>query len=175
MIAVRRADAGDISTIAGHRAAMFAAMGILPTTSRAELIARTTDYLQHAIPAGEYLGWLASVSTEPGTIVGGAGVQLRRVLPFPDQKPAGPTVALGRQGLVLNVYTEPTWRRRGVARQLMESILTWAGEVELESLVLHASADGRALYEHLGFAPTNEMRFMGSTVDPQLGRTSNDS
>jgi GNAT superfamily N-acetyltransferase len=160
MITVRRADLRDIATIAGHRAAMFAAMGALPPTSRAELVDRTLDYLQHAIPAGEYLGWLAAVSTEPGTLVGGAGVQLRRVLPFPHRNRGGPTIALGRQGIVLNVYTEPPWRRRGVARQLMASVLTWAREVGLESLVLHASADGRTLYEQLGFAPTNEMRLI---------------
>ena len=88
-------------------------------------------------------------------------MQLRLVLPFPDLKPLGPRIARGRQGIVLNVYTEPAWRRRGVARRLMESVLTWAREVELESLVLHASEEGRALYEHLGFAPTSEMRFVG--------------
>jgi hypothetical protein len=43
----------------------------------------------------------------------------------------------------------------------MEAILAWARATEVESLVLHASTDGRALYERLGFAATNEMRFMG--------------
>ena len=30
--------------------------------------------------------------------------------------------------------------------------------------VLHASAEGRALYERLGFVATNEMRFSGSLL-----------
>jgi hypothetical protein len=42
MITVRRADVGDISTIARHRAAMFAAMGVLPTAHTDELVDRTT-------------------------------------------------------------------------------------------------------------------------------------
>jgi GNAT superfamily N-acetyltransferase len=161
MIIVRHAGIGDIATIARHRAAMFADMGVLAPASTAELIDRTVRYLEVALPAGEYLGWLAELGSQAKPIVGGAGVQLRRVLPFPELKAQGPTIAGGRQGIVLNVYTEPTWRRRGVARRLMESVLSWASEAELESLVLHASEQGRTLYEQLGFAPTNEMRLVG--------------
>jgi GNAT superfamily N-acetyltransferase len=52
----------------------------------------------------------------------------------------------------------------GLARALMYEILAWARATGLESLVLHTSPDGRALYEALGFAATNEMRFMGNLV-----------
>jgi GNAT superfamily N-acetyltransferase len=67
----------------------------------------------------------------------------------------------GRQGLIVNVFTEPEWRRRGLARLLMEEILAWSREKGLESLTLHASDDGRALYQQLGFIATDEMRFSG--------------
>lgn len=54
----------------------------------------------------------------------------------------------------------------------MEVILAWARETAVESLVLHASADGRALYERLGFAATNEMRFTGGLAsDSAVGRS----
>ena len=69
-----------------------------------------------------------------------------------------PAIGLGRQGIGLNVYTEPRWRRRGVARSLMTAVLSWARAERLESLVLHAAPDGRARYEELGFVATNEMR-----------------
>ncbi|HEV8599612.1 MAG TPA: GNAT family N-acetyltransferase [Gemmatimonadales bacterium] len=155
---VRRAGAEDLATIAQHRAAMFSDMGILPAAAVPELIEQTIAYLQAALPSGEYLGWLAADAEKPDSIIGGAGVQRRRVLPFPNPEGAGRSVASGRQGLVLNVYTEPAWRRRGVARRLMEEVLAWAREECMESLVLHASSDGRALYEELGFLGTNEMR-----------------
>ena len=48
-----------------------------------------------------------------------------------------------------------------MARSLMFEVLAWARATDLESLVLHAAPDGRPLYEALGFAATNEMRFMG--------------
>jgi GNAT superfamily N-acetyltransferase len=63
---------------------------------------------------------------------------------------------------VLNVYTEPAWRRHGLAQQLMRELLAWARKERLDRLVLHASADGRRLYERLGFVATNEMRFPGA-------------
>lgn len=162
MVRVRPASAADISIIAQHRAGMFAAMGLLPPESHSTLLQLTTEYLQTAIPSGEYRGWLAVAAADPATVIGGAGVQLRRILPFPYQGSRGPRIAEGRQAIVLNVYTDPAWRRRGVARSLMEAVLTWARVQQLESLVLHASSDGRALYEQLGFVGTNEMRFMGS-------------
>jgi len=67
-----------------------------------------------------------------------------------------------RQGVILNVFTEPEWRRRGIAALLMKTIIEWSREQCLEELVLHASDDGRALYEQLGFVSTNEMRFIGN-------------
>lgn len=47
-------------------------------------------------------------------------------------------VAAGRHAIVLNVFTEPDWRRQGVAELLMRRILEWAVEVRLDRLVLHA-------------------------------------
>jgi hypothetical protein len=38
-------------------------------------------------------------------------------------------------------------------------VLDWARRESLDTLVLHASDDGRALYEKLGFVQTNEMRY----------------
>ena len=40
-------------------------------------------------------------------------------------------------------------------------MLAWARAERLDRLVLHASDAGRPLYERLGFAATNEMRFTG--------------
>ena len=69
----------------------------------------------------------------------------------------------GNQGLIVNVYTEHEWRRRGLAAMLMTHLLNAAKVHNVVSLVLHASANGRPLYEKLGFVPTNEMRYTGST------------
>jgi hypothetical protein len=41
---------------------------------------------------------------------------------------------------------------------IVNEIVRWAEENKEESIFLHASPDGRQLYEQLGFTPTNEMR-----------------
>jgi GNAT superfamily N-acetyltransferase len=159
---IRQATVDDIAIIAGHRAAMFLAMGSTSPDAVERLVAETEVSLRAAMPRQEYLGWLAYPPEAPERVIAGAGVQVRRTLPFPRRQPDGRTeIARGRQALVLNVYTEPSFRRRGVARQLMAEVLRWARSARFDSLVLHASPDGRPLYEELGFVATNEMRFMG--------------
>ena len=43
----------------------------------------------------------------------------------------------------------------------MRHLLAWAAEAGVETLVLHASSEGRRIYERLGFTATNEMRYSG--------------
>jgi len=43
----------------------------------------------------------------------------------------------------------------------MKEIIAWASKTGIDSLVLHASDEGRPLYETLGFIATTEMRFRG--------------
>ncbi len=59
---------------------------------------------------------------------------------------------------VLNVFVDPGHRSRGIARALMVAITDWARAAGHHVVELHASDQGRPLYESLGFAATNEMR-----------------
>ena len=161
-IKIREVTLSDVDTVAHHRASMFRDMGRTTPGVLEPLKAETREFLREAIPRGEYLGWLASPEEEPARIVAGAGLQTRRVLPFPYHRADGSVhVAWGAQAVVINVYTEPEYRRQGYGRRLMKEVLDWARAVELESLVLHAAPAGRALYEELGFIDTTEMRFSG--------------
>jgi GNAT superfamily N-acetyltransferase len=160
---IRLATAADAPVISLHRARMFQDMGELPGPTFETFRARAEVALAAMLERGEYVGWLASPADHPDEVAGGAGAQLRRVLPHPARTPEGEvTIAEGRHAIVLNVYTEPAWRRRGLAEQLMGCCLAWARQERLDRLVLHASSDGRRLYERLGFVATNEMRFPSS-------------
>ena len=156
--AIRLAVRDDAPTIARHRAEMFSDMGHLPAHLYAELVERSVAYLGDALERGEYVGWLASVH-ERTEVVAGAGVQRRRSLPHPVTNETPNRIAFAGQGIVLNVYTEKAWRRKGLAALLMQHVLDWAVTSDLDTLVLHASGEGRALYDRLGFAQTNEMRY----------------
>jgi len=156
---IRVAMESDAATIAWHRARMWQDMGELPTDLFEPLRATCEPHLKQRLASGDYIGWLACPAASPDLIVAGAGVHLRGVMPHP-LKVGRDTVAIadGRHGTIVNVFTEPEWRRRGVAALLMKQIIAWSREERLDRLVLHASAAGRALYEKMGFVTTNEMR-----------------
>ena len=137
-------------------------MGELPDDLHDTLVRAATAYFARAIPDGRYVAWVAQAGDRSGEIVGGAGLQLRELLPRPD--PTRARLVRGPQGLIMNVFTERPWRRRGVAEALMRQVLAWCRDNDVESVVLHASKDGRALYDKLGFRPTNEMRHDGGVT-----------
>ena len=124
--------------------------------------ATCTDRIRELFDSGEYIGWLAMSAAKPELVIAGAGVQLRRVLPHPANEHA---FAEGRQAVIINVFTEPEWRRQGIGEVLMKEIIKWSKEEKLDRLVLHASKDGRSLYERLGFVLTNEMKY-GAALKP---------
>lgn len=136
---------------------MFRDMGSAQPAIEQQLIDAAASEIREAMSGGEYVAWVAHPSDDPGHVVGGAGVQLRRLLPRPDAD--GTRVLIGREGIVLNVYVDRDYRRRGIARRLMETIIEWASSAGIVRLVLHASKEGRPLYESLGFEQTNEMRY----------------
>jgi GNAT superfamily N-acetyltransferase len=156
---IRAATVEDADVLAHHRAAMFRDMGSLRPELYDALRAASRAWFAEAVPTGEYVAFLAAPADRPGEIVAGAGVQLRRQLPRP--RPGGAEIEVRPQGLVLNVYTEPAWRRRGLAELLMRHLIDWAREHDVGGLTLHASDEGRPLYRKLGFEQTNEMHYTG--------------
>ena len=163
---VRKARLEDAPSIARHRARMFQDMGEISSATFEDFVREARVWLEQALANGEYVGWLGVPRDKPEVIAGGAGVQLRQVAPHPCRPSKAGAFAKGRHAIVINVFTEPEWRRRGLARLLMEKIISWAGTERLDRLVLHASDDARRLYEQMGFVATNEMRYEGSFDEP---------
>ena len=160
-IVIYRAVVNDAAIIAGHRVEMFRDMGQVPTEEMASrLLHASTLALAAALGDGSYVGWLAGDGAD--RVVAGAGVHIKPHLPRITHDGAG--VASTAVPLAVNVYTVPDWRRRGIARVLMNTIMQWCEAEGAERLVLHASDAGRALYESLGFTATNEMRWWPGAV-----------
>jgi GNAT superfamily N-acetyltransferase len=157
---IRPATLTDAEVIAGHRVAMFRDMGEIPTDAVAnELLAASTIALNALLREGSYVGWLAA---DPGgRVVAGAGAHIKPWLPRIADN--GARVAASRLPLVVNVYTEPEWRGKGIARALMTALMDWSVGEGFDRVLLHASDAGRPLYASLGFAPTNEMRWSPAT------------
>jgi GNAT superfamily N-acetyltransferase len=145
---IRPATVADIDVILHHRRNMFAEMGNGSDKERDAMVAAARPFIEAGLRDGSYRSWLVEVD---GRVVAGGGVAIVGFQPTPfDPSP--------HRAWVLNMYTEPAFRRRGLAKQLLETILAWCREQGLKSVFLHASGAGRPLYELLGFRPTNEMR-----------------
>lgn len=149
---IRRATVEDSPVIARHRAAMFRDMGDASGEDAARIESASILYLRRMISEQRFIGWLAE---RQGEVVAGGGLVVSQLLPRPG------AVDGGEQALILNVYCEPEHRRRGLARALMEAMLEWCKGERIAKVVLHASREGRPLYESLGFIQTNEMRWQG--------------
>lgn len=70
---------------------------------------------------------------------------------YVSHKPPNPDFINGRTGTVLNVYTLPDHRRRGIAGRLMQDMLDDAKAMGLDYVELKATDMGRGLYKSLGF------------------------
>ncbi len=97
---------------------------------------------------GKYLGWILLDDQRP---IASAGLL---ILDWPPH-PLDPTGEY--RAYLLNVFVEPQYRRGGLARELVALCLAEAGRRKLRVISLHASKEGRPLYESLGFRSTNEM------------------
>lgn len=151
MLKTRRADVHDAALITAHRRAMFDAMGRGPA-SALDVMSRTFEaWVAPRLADGRYLGWITSDSDRP---VASAGMLLMDWPPVP-HNPLGTT-----RGYLLNVYVDPDYRRRGLAQALLKMCMAEARQSGIRVLSLHASDEGRPLYERLGFAPANEMLYI---------------
>jgi GNAT superfamily N-acetyltransferase len=153
---IRPAAVSDAAVVAHHRVAMFRDMGQVPTDELgSQLLSASTSALQALLEEGSYIGYLAIGADQQ--VIGGAGVHIRPQLPRISSDCS--SVATRSVPLLVNVYTEPECRRRGIARALVVALMRWSAEQAVDQVVLHASDAGRSLYASLGFAATNEMRW----------------
>jgi len=148
-VTIREAGSGDLETILHHRRSMFRDMGEGSVEELDRMVEVARPWLARALADGSYRHCLAIDSSS--VVAGGGGVLLS---PWP----ANPHDPCTERAVILNVYTEIEFRRRGIARRVMQTILAWIRAYGLQSVNLHASEEGRALYEKLGFVQTNEMR-----------------
>ncbi|PJG60678.1 GNAT family N-acetyltransferase [Aeromonas cavernicola] len=139
---IRQAREEDIAALVQLRMALFCEVGELsdPLADRA-LWQATADYFSAAQRDGRAQSWLAQVDN---TLVGCATLALFVRPPYPGN-------LAGKEGYLLNMYTLPAYRKRGIATALLANMASYARAQQLGKVWLHASAEGRPLYERMGF------------------------
>lgn len=146
-ITIRLGTIAEIPIMVYHRRSMFAEMGVGNEETFAKMDMAFAQWAERRIKAEEFYTWFAC---DGDAIIGGAGLLLI-------DWPASPDGDVGRKAYVYNVYVEPNYRKQGIARRLMDTLLDDCRTRGLVHVRLHASDAGRPLYEKMGFLQTNEM------------------
>ena len=148
---IREGTIADAETIVHHRREMFFDMGKQNPAVLDEMAKSFRPWLAEKVSKREYLSWFAIA--EDGSVAAGAGLWLMNW-------PPSLRISEPWRGNILNVYTERGHRRRGLARRLVTAATEWCRANGISVVILHASDEGRPLYEALGFQPTNELRLI---------------
>jgi GNAT superfamily N-acetyltransferase len=100
------------------------------------------EYFSKAILSGDFVAWVAE---SDGRILATSGMVVW-------QKPAiYRGVESGKLGYLLNFYTIPEERRKGIGTRLLSEMIKEARLLGLKYLHLHASKDGISIYRKAGF------------------------
>jgi GNAT superfamily N-acetyltransferase len=141
---------GDVDFLAEHRKKMW-----LDIHPEYDSQVRATEkgarrWIGEQLSGGSLIGLI--VRTTDGEVAGSGCVWLREEQP----KPTNMRLVVP---YIMSMYTVKKFRRQGVASLIVKGALKWCKERKYDRVVLHASKEGRLVYEGLGFEPSNEMRF----------------
>lgn len=146
--AYRRATEADVDRLVELRMAFLAEVAG-GDAADVELAGAIGKYFSDAIHSGEFVAFVAKAD---GVVIASSGMVFHR-------HPPSPANRSGRQSFIMNMYTVPPHRRRGIATQLLTRLLDHARACGCNSAALHALPQGRSMYERAGFTPTDtEMR-----------------
>jgi GNAT superfamily N-acetyltransferase len=106
------------------------------------------EYFESAIPCDGFVAWLAESGEK---IVGTSGLSFYAIAPSLKN-------LTGKIAYILNMYTVPSYRGKGIASALFERIINEARVRGYKKILLHATESGRLVYQKFGFKNTdNEM------------------
>lgn len=105
-------------------------------------------YYEKALQDGSHVAYLVY---DGDVFVGAGGVSFYQVMPtYHDPS--------GRKACIMNMYTKPAYRRRGIARRTLGLLVDECRAAGVTAITLEATDAGRPLYEAYGFVPmTHEM------------------
>ncbi len=142
-ITYRLATAEDTELLVHYRIVLLDAVTPVNHTDEERDMLRDTlrTYFPKAINDSSYFAWLA---WDGDTCAGVSGMVVY-------ERPASYNCPTGYVGYILNMYTEPGYRRLGICSALVGKLLLKAKERNVSALALHASKEGERVYRKSGF------------------------
>ncbi|MCR5511629.1 MAG: GNAT family N-acetyltransferase [Lachnospiraceae bacterium] len=106
-----------------------------------DLEAALYGFYRRNMAAGTYVSWLAF---DGERIIGTSGMSFA-------EKPPYFTCPTGRLGILSSMYTDPEYRRMGIATNLLDRVVKEAKDYGCGTIYITASDAGVKLYESYGF------------------------
>ena len=146
-ITYRRLEEKDLDTFIRMRIAQLREEG---ATEDLDLVPALRDYYRRHMADGTYVSWLA---VDGEKIVGTSGMSFV-------EKPPYFGCPSGRIGLLSSMYTDPKYRRKGIAKELLSRVVEEARNYGCGCVQITASDMGVLLYTAFGFRKNgNFMQF----------------
>lgn len=150
-LVLREARSEELPAIARHWLAMFEEVGKFKESDfRPDWVQRFVRHLEVQIARGDAAYFIA---LDGERIVATAGALLTSGFPA--------EIHGVRNGYIFGVHVDTPYRGRGLATELTIRAVDFLKAHNPWAIRLHASRFGRAIYEKLGFKPTNEMQLDG--------------
>lgn len=148
----KRAAEEDIELLTKTRLEVLRAANKLEAhVDMGEVEEQSCQYYKKALGDGTHIAYLIF---EGSQFVGTGGVSFYQVMPTwhnPD----------GKKAYIMNMYTAPRYRRRGIAYRMLDILVEDARERGVDAISLEATDMGRGLYEKYGFVKMeNEMELL---------------
>ncbi|MFC2079228.1 GNAT family N-acetyltransferase [Candidatus Bipolaricaulota bacterium] len=137
---IRPASIADLESLVALRVTMFEAMGY-ESQALVQSIDSMCDYFEKHLPSGAFRVWVAE---HKGTPIASIGLVIHSIPPSPHN-------AVGKEAYLMNLVTLPEYRRQGIAKRLLRHVVDIVRSEGIQTVSLHASSEGRRLYEELGF------------------------
>ncbi len=137
-ISYRRLQEQDLETFIGMRIAQLREEG---AEEDLDLVPALTDYYHRHLADGTFVSWLA---LDGERIIGTSGMSFV-------EKPPYFSCPSGRIGLLSSMYTDPDYRRRGIAKELLKRVVEEARAYGCGAVQITASDMGVLLYTDFGF------------------------
>ena len=127
-------------------------------TEEIDLVPALQDYYRRHMADGTFVSWLA---IDGDRIVGTSGMSFV-------EKPPYFGCPSGRIGLLSSMFTEPEYRRKGIARELLSKVVEEARAYGCGTVQITASDMGVLLYTAFGFVKN------GNFMQYKLSQNPND-